>query len=250
MSTSIEAQGVTVDEAIQVALNQLGIDHNSLDAIVLTHLHGDHCAGVPFLLMDAMLGAKRDRPLTITGPHDTRSRLEAIGEALFPGMASMTPKFALDVLELPVLEEYRMGPLSVISYPAAHTGATHPTSVVTRVAGKKVAYSGDSAWTKFMPEVAREHEPRGGREAHGCSGMAAVGLLDRIDRERANRRDTEFRRRKGVGHGRASRRVVANGSSLAVPAVVLARPARPHRRFYGASGARCRADGSRAGRRA
>lgn len=34
-----------------------GIHHNSLDAIVPTHLHGDHCGGVPCLLMDAPLGA-------------------------------------------------------------------------------------------------------------------------------------------------------------------------------------------------
>jgi pyruvate kinase len=32
-----------------------GIEHNSIDAILLSHLHGDHCGGVPFLLMDAML---------------------------------------------------------------------------------------------------------------------------------------------------------------------------------------------------
>ena len=42
-----------------IALRQQGIEHNSIDAVLLTHLHGDHCAGVPFMLMDAMLGAKR-----------------------------------------------------------------------------------------------------------------------------------------------------------------------------------------------
>ena len=31
-----------------IALAQQGIEHNSLDAILLTHLHGDHCGGVPF----------------------------------------------------------------------------------------------------------------------------------------------------------------------------------------------------------
>ena len=54
-----------------IALNQQGIEHNSIDAILLTHLHGDHCGGVPFMLVDAMLGARRRRPLTIAGPRDT-----------------------------------------------------------------------------------------------------------------------------------------------------------------------------------
>src|SRR5437870_2054419 len=83
-----------------IALAQQDIDHNSIDAIVLTHLHGDHCGGVPFLLIDAMLAAKRSRPLTIAGPIDLRRRMEAIREALFPGSHVMTPTFPLTWIEM------------------------------------------------------------------------------------------------------------------------------------------------------
>jgi ribonuclease BN (tRNA processing enzyme) len=38
---------------------------NKIDAILLTHLHGDHYGGIPFFLLDAMLAAKRTSPLTI-----------------------------------------------------------------------------------------------------------------------------------------------------------------------------------------
>src|ERR671930_2527571 len=57
-----------------IALAQQGIEHNSLDAILLTHLHGDHCGGVPFLLVDAMLSAKRARPVTIAGARSAAPR--------------------------------------------------------------------------------------------------------------------------------------------------------------------------------
>src|SRR5881296_3024260 len=76
---------IDFDTSSLIALKQQGIEHNSIDAILLTHLHGDHCGGVPFMLMDAMLGAKRTRPLTISGPRDLRARMRAIAEALFPG---------------------------------------------------------------------------------------------------------------------------------------------------------------------
>src|SRR5215470_13346756 len=58
-----------------IALAQQGIAPNTIDAILLTHLHGDHCGGVPFLLLDAMLAARRERPLTIAGPAGTRAHL-------------------------------------------------------------------------------------------------------------------------------------------------------------------------------
>src|ERR1700674_3128838 len=58
-----------------IALARQGIHPNSLDAILLTHLHGDHCGGVPFLLLDAMLASRRTRPLTIAGPRDLQRRM-------------------------------------------------------------------------------------------------------------------------------------------------------------------------------
>ena len=139
-----------------IALNQLGIEHNSIDAIILSHLHGDHCGGVPFLLVDAMLGAKRGRPLTIAGPRETRARLEIVNEALFPGMGGMKPSFPLDYIEMEIMKPNPVRGLAVTPYPAAHTGGTNPTSLRIEVAGKVIAYSGDSDWTKHMPAAARD----------------------------------------------------------------------------------------------
>src|SRR3546814_19649946 len=90
-----------------IALNKLGIEHNSIDAIVLTHIHGDHCGGVPFMLVDAMLGAKRQTPLTIAGPRDTKSRLAGVAAALFPGGGVMKPKFPLTYVEMDVMQSGR-----------------------------------------------------------------------------------------------------------------------------------------------
>ncbi|MGY8959526.1 MAG: MBL fold metallo-hydrolase [Alphaproteobacteria bacterium] len=86
-----------------VALNKMEIPHNSIDVIVLTHLHGDHYGGVPFLLLDAMLGAKRTTPLVIAGPRGAEKRLAAIGAALFPGMEAMKPKFDLSFVEMDLM---------------------------------------------------------------------------------------------------------------------------------------------------
>jgi ribonuclease BN (tRNA processing enzyme) len=137
-----------------IALERLGIPHNTIDAILLTHLHGDHCGGIPFLLVDAMLAAKRDRPLTIVGPRDTSERLKAVAAAMMPGMDVMVPKFPLTYLDLPVFRTCDVGPVRVTTFPAIHTQATNPTSMRVEVADKVIAYTGDSEWTEHMPALA------------------------------------------------------------------------------------------------
>jgi len=139
-----------------VALNQLGIDHNTIDAVVLTHFHGDHCGGVPFMVLDAMLGAKRQSPLAIIGPRDTRARITAMADALLPGMSGMTPRFELHYLDADFLRPFSWGELTVTCYPAAHTDATNPACVRIEVGDKVIAYTGDSGWTEHMPAVARD----------------------------------------------------------------------------------------------
>jgi len=138
-----------------IALAQQGIEHNSLDAIILTHLHGDHCGGVPFLLIDAMLGAKRIRPLTIAGPRDLRRRMDQIREALFPGSRVMTPTFPLTWVEMEPGRPHTVLDLIVTPQPARHTEETNPTAVRVEVGGKVVAYTGDTEWTDEVARVAR-----------------------------------------------------------------------------------------------
>jgi len=138
-----------------IALAQQGIEHNSIDAILLTHLHGDHCGGVPFLLIDAMLAARRTRPLVIAGPGELQARMSALREALFPGSHVMAPKFPLAWIELAPGLPHEVLDLRVISYPARHTAETNPTALRVEVGGKTVAYSGDTEWTEAIAQAAR-----------------------------------------------------------------------------------------------
>lgn len=136
-----------------VALNRLGIHHNTIDVILLTHLHGDHAGGVPFLIMDAMLGAKRNRPLTIAGPRETTARMKDVAAALMPGMQVMTPKFPITWIDMETGCDNIVGPLKVRTAPAIHTKETNPTSMRVEVAGKSIAYTGDSEWTEHMADL-------------------------------------------------------------------------------------------------
>lgn len=139
-----------------IALNALSIPHNRIDAILLTHLHADHCAGVPNLLMDAMLGAKRQTPLTVAGPAETAARMIKIADAIYPGMEVMKPKFDVETIEMDMLTPHEVRGMKVTTYPAIHTRQTNPTSIRVEVAGKIIAYTGDTAWTEHIPDLARD----------------------------------------------------------------------------------------------
>jgi ribonuclease BN (tRNA processing enzyme) len=150
------ASRVTLDFGASslIALAQQGIDHNSIDAIVLSHLHGDHCGGVPFLLMDAMLGARRTRPLTIAGPPGTRAHLTALQEALFPGSHVMVPKFPLARVELAPDGSTTVLDLTVTARRARHTTQTNPLVLRLAVGERRIAYTGDGEWTEDLAAIA------------------------------------------------------------------------------------------------
>ena len=140
-----------------VALKQAGIEHNSIDAIVLTHIHADHCAGVPSMLLDAMLGARRQTPLVIAGPPDTENRMMEVMEVLMPGSGVMEPRFDLTYVDMQLMKPNQVTEhLTVTPYPAYHTAETNPTSVRCEAGGKVVSYTGDSAWTKHIPKISRD----------------------------------------------------------------------------------------------
>ena len=50
------------------AMKRAAIEPRRLDAILLSHLHGDHFGGVPFFLIEYLYHKPPHSPLTIAGP--------------------------------------------------------------------------------------------------------------------------------------------------------------------------------------
>ncbi len=60
-----------------VRLEQAGVAVDEISDIILTHMHPDHVAGLPLLLMDMWLMGRR-KPLNIYGLHFTLDRIETL----------------------------------------------------------------------------------------------------------------------------------------------------------------------------
>jgi ribonuclease BN (tRNA processing enzyme) len=137
-----------------IAMRQQGIDPNGIEAIFLTHMHGDHAGGVPFLLIDAMLVSKRTQPLVVAGPPGSAAQMGALQEALFPGSGRLQPRFPYAYVEMDLGVANAVSGIDVTPFPALHTPQTAPTILRIECAGKVVTYTGDTDWTDALVPAA------------------------------------------------------------------------------------------------
>jgi ribonuclease BN (tRNA processing enzyme) len=133
------------------SLGRIGMDPAEIDAVVVSHLHGDHFGGLALLLLDATLRA-RSRPLTIAGPAATRRRVEE-ALALF-GWTSADINAATFVPLEPGVALSIAG-CDVTAFEVVHNPATAPTGLRLVAEGVTIGYSGDAGWSEALVEIAR-----------------------------------------------------------------------------------------------
>jgi ribonuclease BN (tRNA processing enzyme) len=70
------------------ALKAAGLDPDEIGTVFVSHLHGDHFGGLPFLILDGQF-SRRTSPLTIAGPPGTADHLRQAMEIAFPGSSGV-----------------------------------------------------------------------------------------------------------------------------------------------------------------
>ncbi|SIN90668.1 Ribonuclease BN, tRNA processing enzyme [Bradyrhizobium erythrophlei] len=138
------------------ALKRLEIARDDIDLILITHFHGDHFAGLPFLLLDGQF-TRRTRPLVIAGPAGIETRLAQLMEALFEHSSKTRQRFDLSVVALTPGESRSFGAVKVTPYPVVHgeSGGPHLAYRI-EAEGRVVAYSADTEWTETLIPAARD----------------------------------------------------------------------------------------------
>ena len=137
-----------------VALRRGRIDPASIDAILISHLHGDHFGGVPFVLLDGQF-RRGTRPLTVVGPPGVEARVNAAMEALFPGATRVERRFVTTFVEWREREATDVAGARVVPYPVVHPSGAPPFALRLTAGGRTLVYSGDTEWTDVLVEAAR-----------------------------------------------------------------------------------------------
>jgi ribonuclease BN (tRNA processing enzyme) len=137
-----------------IGMKRADIDPGSVGCVLLSHLHGDHFGGVPFLVLDGQFG-RRESPLVVAGPPGTRERVTAAMEILFPGSSRAARRFTTDLVELAPDAPTMIGSLTVAGFPVAHASGAPAYALRVEWAGRTVVYSGDTEWCEGLVEAAR-----------------------------------------------------------------------------------------------
>jgi len=137
-----------------IAMKRAGVDPSEVGWVLVSHLHVDHCGGVPFLILDGQF-SRRTRPLVVAGPSGLKDRIETAMEVGFPGSTQVTHRFTTDFLELPERLTSQIGPALVTPFVVDHASGAPSYALRVEYGGKVIAYSGDTAWTEVLVEVAR-----------------------------------------------------------------------------------------------
>lgn len=136
------------------AMKSQGLDPGEVDAVVISHLHGDHFGGLPFLVLDGQF-SRRTNPLTVFGPMGTSDRLHAAMENLYPGSTAVQRRFELEVRELDGAGGWQQaGPLDVSSWEVDHASGAPALALHAVLDSARFAYSGDTAWTPALLDAA------------------------------------------------------------------------------------------------
>jgi ribonuclease BN (tRNA processing enzyme) len=138
------------------ALKRQGVARDDIDLILITHFHGDHFGGLPFLLLDAQF-TSRTRPLLIAGPEGIETRLTQLMEALFENSSRTNQRFDLSVVALRPEVTRSFGAVNVTPLPVMHGESGGPfLAYRIEAEGRVIAYTADTEWTETLIPLGRD----------------------------------------------------------------------------------------------
>ncbi len=123
-----------------------GIEADSLDAIVISHLHGDHFGGLPFLFLEYMWERPRKHPLIIAGPKNLEKRTWILMRTMFSRFNIKSLRTKVKWLVLEPGKRVKLAGVKLSSIRSPHTKPDVSLSVKIAANGKTFVFSGDTGW--------------------------------------------------------------------------------------------------------
>lgn len=133
-----------------IALKRQNIDPASLNMVVISHLHGDHFAGLPYLLLD-LHRVQSTKQLILAGPPGFINALQILCNAMYPEMWERQWTFPLELVEIVPGQPVEFLGRNITTRQVSHSSrVAPPTGIRMSSDGKTIGYSGDTGWTEEL----------------------------------------------------------------------------------------------------
>jgi ribonuclease BN (tRNA processing enzyme) len=128
-------------------LHKLGIDPGDIEVIFISHFHGDHYFGLPFLLLEFAERVPRTRDLTIVGPPGIKQRVEASTNLAFANVINRKPHrgYHLTFVEVKDRRPGHVGDCPYVPFKVQHVPDLESFAFRVTIDGHTIAYTGDSS---------------------------------------------------------------------------------------------------------
>jgi len=135
-------------------LKRLEVPLAELEVVFITHLHGDHFMGLPFLFLEYLHLTKRKEDLFIVGPPGIQETMEDFADRCYPGVTREAGYGRRYVDALPGHDQ-RTGRVTFRAVPMNHgRDSLECFGYRVNIGGKTVAYTGDTMFCEEIFELA------------------------------------------------------------------------------------------------
>jgi len=126
-------------------LKRLGVPPADIRAVFISHFHGDHFLGLPFLLLEYLHLTPRREDLYIVGPPGVEGMIEGVAEMAFPNLSHADAGYHRRYLEVGPNGQQTLDDLCFQAFPTKHAGEKLASfGYRLRLAEKVLAYTGDT----------------------------------------------------------------------------------------------------------
>jgi ribonuclease BN (tRNA processing enzyme) len=125
-------------------LKKMGKPPEDIRAVFISHFHGDHFFGLPFLLLEYGELTPRSEDLFIVGPAQIQEKLEGMTEMGFPGLLEKSRGYRRRYVEVSDGMSGQAGGTHFQALLVEHVSSLQCYGYRAEIEGRTVAYSGDA----------------------------------------------------------------------------------------------------------
>lgn len=138
-----------------LALKTLQLSADRLDFVAISHLHGDHFGGLPFLFLEYLYERPRSRPFIVAGPPGTKDRVWALHRAMYRELSKRPMCFPLEFCELSPGQPQTISGVELFPFRVPHQEKDISLGYRVTANGKSLLYSGDCGWNEELVQYSQ-----------------------------------------------------------------------------------------------